>query len=219
MGPGCEKASSDQLWGHCQGWFLPALRTWRQWSSQWWALVQLCYQENLVLWDTWSKSKPPLQKWFPLNHWSADYMRTSAVWTLWFLPDESCLSCRVLTHHQHHRLVVKVCILVARGVKVMERIVLLYRQQPLIIKILQLLCHHVDIPECFRVAPEPPDGHGDGFLLSIFSVWRLLALLGPNWMMEECAQGILSDSHSCLLHPAAGHVEGGEGVTRACSCT
>lgn len=37
--------------------------------------------------------------------------------------------------------------------------------------------------------------------------------------MGECERGILSDSHSCLLHPAAGRSEGGEGVTGACSCT
>lgn len=42
----------------------------------------------------------------------------------------------------------------------MEGVVLLYRQQPLVVEIPQLLRHHVDVPECFRVAPKPPDGHG-----------------------------------------------------------
>lgn len=75
-------------------------------------------------------------------------------------PDESRFSCGVLTHHQNHGLVVEVGVLVARGVEVMEGVVLLYRQQPLVVEIPQLLCHHVDVPECFRVAPKPPDGHG-----------------------------------------------------------
>lgn len=47
----------------------------------------------------------------------------------------------------------------------MEREVFLYWQQPLIIKILQLLCHHADIPQGFRIVPQPPDGHGGEFLL------------------------------------------------------
>lgn len=85
-------------------------------------------------------------------------------------PDKSCLSCWVLTHHQDHRFVVKVCVLIAWRMKVMERIVFFNRQQPLIIKIPQLLCHHIDTPECFRVAPKPPDGHGDEFLLFYLSV-------------------------------------------------
>lgn len=67
------------------------------------------------------------------------------------LPDKRCLSCRVLTHDQHHWFVVKVCVFIARRVKVMEGVVLFYRQQPLVIKILQLLCHHIDIPQYLRV--------------------------------------------------------------------
>lgn len=96
------------------------------------------------------------------------------------LPDKSSLSCWVLTHHQHHRFVVKVCVLIAWWVKVMERIVFFYWQQPLVIKILQLLCHHVDVPHCFRGAPKPPEGHGDSSFTLNFSVWKLLALLRPN---------------------------------------
>lgn len=186
-GRGCEKAFSDPLWGHCLGWFLPPLHTWGQKSSQWLALVQLCYQESLVLWDTWSPANPNHHYQHTSTTHSAEYMHASAVlkmhvaWKLWLLPDESCLSCWVLTHHQDHWFVVEVCILEARRMKVMERIVFLYWQQPLIIKILQLLCHHIDIPQCFRVAPKPPDRHGSGLFALNFSAWKLLTLLRTKW--------------------------------------
>ena len=50
----------------------------------------------------------------------------------------------------------------------MERIVFFYWQQPLVIKIFQLLCHHVDVPQCFRGAPKPPNGHAVEALLLAF---------------------------------------------------
>lgn len=116
------------------------------------------------------EAKPPWPTLLPPTH-QCNTQRDTHInlqflkWKFWFLPDKSCLSCWVLSYHQHHWLVVKVCVLIARRMKVMERIVFLYRQQPLIIKVLQLLCHHIDIPQCFRVAPMPPEGHGDAFLL------------------------------------------------------
>lgn len=96
---------------------------------------------------------------------STQYMYKSEI--AWNLPDESCLSSWVLTNHQHHWFAVKVCILVTRRMKVMERVVFFNRQYPLVIKIPQLFCHHIDVPEHFRVAPKPPDGHGDKFFLLI----------------------------------------------------
>lgn len=60
------------------------------------------------------------------------------------LLDERCLSCGVLSHHQHHRLVIKVCILKTGRVEVMETIVLLQRQQLLTVQGLQPFCHSAD---------------------------------------------------------------------------
>lgn len=60
------------------------------------------------------------------------------------LLDECCFSSRVLSHHQHHRLVVKVCVLQTGRVEVMETIVLLQRQQLLTIQRLEPFCHSAD---------------------------------------------------------------------------
>lgn len=50
------------------------------------------------------------------------------------LLDERCLSSGVLSHYQHHRLVIKVCILQTGRVEVMETVVLLQRQQLLTVQ-------------------------------------------------------------------------------------
>lgn len=60
------------------------------------------------------------------------------------LLDECRLSSGVLSHHQHHRLVIKVCILQTGRMEVMETIKLLQRQQLLTVQGLEPLCHSAD---------------------------------------------------------------------------
>lgn len=72
------------------------------------------------------------------------------------LLDECCLPSGVLSHHQHHRLVVKVCIFQTGRVEVMETIVLLQRQQLLSIQGLEPLCHGADNLRCLLHIFAPP---------------------------------------------------------------
>lgn len=60
------------------------------------------------------------------------------------LLDERRLSSGVLSHDQHHWLVVKVCILQAERVEVMETVKLLQGQQLLSIQGLEPFCHGAD---------------------------------------------------------------------------
>lgn len=71
------------------------------------------------------------------------------------LLDERGLSSRVLSHHQHHRLIIEVGILQAERVEVMETVVLLQRQQLLTIQGLEPFCDGAD------------------------HLWRLLHILSP----------------------------------------
>lgn len=77
------------------------------------------------------------------------------------LLDESCLSSGVLSHHQHHRLVIKVCILQTGRVEVMETIELLQRQQLLTIQGLEPFCHSADHLRCLFHIFSPPARHFD----------------------------------------------------------
>lgn len=72
------------------------------------------------------------------------------------LLDERSLPCGVLSHHQHHRLVIKVCILQTGGVEIVEAVVLLQRQQLLSIQGLEAFCHSADHLRRFLHIFSPP---------------------------------------------------------------
>lgn len=72
------------------------------------------------------------------------------------LLDECCLSSGVLSHYQHHRLVIEICILQTGRVVIMETIVLLQRQQLLSIQGLEPFCHSADHLRCLLHIFPPP---------------------------------------------------------------
>lgn len=79
----------------------------------------------------------------------------------YILLDECCLSSGVLSHDQHHRLVIKVCILQTGRVEVMETIVLLERQQLLSVQWLEPFCHSADNLRCLLHIFSSPAWHVD----------------------------------------------------------
>lgn len=93
-------------------------------------------------------------------------------------PDEGGLPGGVLAHHQHHGPAVEVGVLVGGRVEVVEAAVLLDGQQPLVVEVFQLLRHHLHLAGRLRVAPQPPDGHGDesSAFFCCFSTSRFTAL-------------------------------------------
>lgn len=72
------------------------------------------------------------------------------------LLDECSLSSGVLSHYQHHRLVIKVCILQTGRVEVVEPIVLLQRQQLFPIQGLKPFCHSTNHLRCLLHVFSPP---------------------------------------------------------------